>query len=80
MKNLFICKLDKKDVNLFTSDLGLSLRKKADKPFKKLVRFFTNVNIIRMAKDTNLTDEEYFSRLELRPVPHFMYPLSKKYH
>lgn len=37
MKNLFISNLDKKDVNHFTSDLGLLLRKKADKPFKKLV-------------------------------------------
>lgn len=78
MKNPFISDLDKKDVNHFTSDLGLFLRKKADKPFKKLLQIFTRANIIRMDKDTNLTDEEYFSRLELRSVPHFRYPLSKK--
>lgn len=78
MKNLFISNMDKKNVNHFTSALGLFLREKADKPFKKLVRFFTNANIIRVANDINLSDEEYFSHLELEPVLHSGYPLSKK--
>lgn len=78
MKNLFISNLDKKDVNHFTSDLGLFLRKKADKPFKKLVRLFTNAHVIRAASDPKLSDEEYFSHLDLEPVPRSSYPLSKK--
>ena len=48
MKNLFISGLDKKDVSHFTSDIGLFLRKKMDKPFKKLCNCFTNAKIIRM--------------------------------
>lgn len=76
MKNLFISNMDKKDVNHFTSDLGLFLRKKADKPFKKLLRIFTNANVIKMANDTNLSDEDFFSRLDLEPLPCSVYPLS----
>ena len=68
MKNLFISNLDKKDVNHFTSDFGLFLRKKADKPFKKLCNIFTNANIIRIKNDTCLSDEEYYSSLELEQI------------
>lgn len=78
MKNLFISNLDKKDVNHFTSDFGLFLRKKADKPFKKLCNIFTNANIIRIKNDTCLSDEEYYSSLELEQISCSSYPLSKK--
>lgn len=77
MKNLFISSLDKKDISHFTFDLGLFLRKKADKPFKKLVRLFTNTKIIRMGNYTNLSNVEYFSRLDLKPVDHSHYPLTR---
>lgn len=78
MKNLFISNLDKKDVNHFTSKTGLFLRKKVDKPFKKLVHFFTNANIIRIENNTYLSDEEYYSCLRLDTIPRSEYPLSKK--
>lgn len=78
MKNLFISNLDKKDANHFTSDFGLFLRKKADKPFKKLCNVFTNANIIRIENDTCLSDEEYYSGLKLEQISCSSYPLSKK--
>ena len=78
MKNLFISNLDKKGVNHFTSDLGLLLRKKADKPFKKLVQIFMNANVVRVGNDTDLSDEEYFSHLDLETIPRSSYPLSKR--
>lgn len=34
MKNLFISNLNKKDIDHFTSDMGLFLRRKADRAFK----------------------------------------------
>lgn len=65
-------------MNHFTSDISLSLRKKADKPFKKLCNVFTYANIIRIKNDTCLSDEEYYSGLKLEQVPCSLYPLSKK--
>ena len=35
-KNIFIGKLNEKNVNNFTSDIGLFMRRKLDRPFKKL--------------------------------------------
>lgn len=78
MKNLFISNLDKKDINQFTSNVGLFLRKKMDKPFKKLCNIFTNAHIIRMKKNNYLSDEEYYSHLSLKQIPCSFYPLSKK--
>lgn len=78
MKNPFISNLDKKDVNHFTSDAGLFLRKKMDKVFKKFCNIFTNASIIRIKNDTNLSDEEYFSHLDLKLIPASFYPLSRK--
>lgn len=78
MRNLFISNLDKKDVKHFTSDIGLFLRKKMDKSFKKLCNFFTNANIIRVKNDNYLSDEEYYSHLNLNPIRCSSYPLSKK--
>ena len=48
MKNLFINDLYKKDVNHFTTNIGLKIRKSIDKPFKKMCNIFTNANIIRL--------------------------------
>jgi len=62
MKNLFISEMDKKDVEHFTSNIGLILRKKIDKPFKKLCNIFTNANIIRIDSKP-MSDEEYFNQL-----------------
>lgn len=79
MKNLFISNLDKKDVEHFTTNIGLFLRKKADKPFKKLCNIFTNATIIRAdGCDAQLSDEEYFSNLKLEQIPRSCYPLSQK--
>ena len=61
MKNLFISNLHKKDVNHFTSDIGLLIRRKVDKPFKKLCNLFTGRNIIRVRHDNNLSNEAYYS-------------------
>lgn len=78
MRNLFISNLHKRDVEHFTTNWGLFLRRKADKPFKKLVNVFTNANIIRIENDADLTDEEYFSNLSLKQIPPSLYPLSTK--
>ena len=68
MENLFISEMDKKDVEHFTSNMGLKLRKKLDKPFKKLCNIFTNANIIRI-NDESISDEEYYQNLELKNIP-----------
>lgn len=78
MKNLFISNLDQKDVNHFTTDVGLLVRRKADKLFKKLCNVFTNANIIRVKNDIHMSDEEYYFHLELKQIPCSFYPLSKK--
>lgn len=78
MKNLFISNLHRKDVNHFTTDVGLYLRRKADKPFKKLCNIFTNANIIRMEHDARQSDEQYFESLQLTQMPDSVYPLSVK--
>lgn len=63
MKNLLISNLHKKDVEHFTTNFGLYIRRVMDKPFKKLCNIFTSANIIREENDSNLTDEEYFGTL-----------------
>lgn len=78
MKNLFISNLDQKDVNHFTTDVGLFVRRKTDKLFKKLCNVFTNANIIRVKNDIHLSDEEYYFHLELKQIPCSFYPLSRK--
>ena len=47
MKNILISNLHKKNIKNFTTNIGLFLRKKTDKPFKKLCNVFTNAHIIR---------------------------------
>jgi len=74
VKNLFISEMDKKDVEHFTSDIGLKIRKSIDKPFKKLCNVFTSANIIRMNNE-QMSDEEYFNSLNTNKIPLSSYDL-----
>ena len=77
MKNLLISNLNEKDVDHFTSDIGLMLRKKFDGPFKKACNIFTGVNIIDIRNRDFSTDDEYFSYLASHNnrIPISEYPL-----
>ncbi|MBQ8327588.1 MAG: acyltransferase [Lachnospiraceae bacterium] len=75
MQNLFITNLHKKDLNHFTTDIGLFLRRKLDKPFKKACNIFTNANIIRVNGTTEMSDEDYYASLDLLQVTREYYPL-----
>lgn len=77
MKNLFISDLHNKDVDHFTTDTGLTIRRKMDKPFKKMCNVFTNANIIHAESGSGLSDEEYFDNLSLEYVPLENYPIQK---
>ena len=59
--NLFISKLNEKDVNHFTSDIGLFLRRKCDVPYKLVAHKICNVHILKLQADSTLSDEEYFN-------------------
>lgn len=61
--NLFISKLNEKDVNHFTTDVGLFLRRKSHKLFRKLCNFFTHTKVIYTEKCNYDTDEEYYRTL-----------------
>ena len=63
MKNIFISEMHEKDVENFTSDFGLFLRRVSDKPFKHICNLFTNANIIYQNYGKGLSDEEYFKSL-----------------
>lgn len=76
MKNLFVSNLHEKDVENFTSDFGLRIRRKVDKPFKKLCNMFTKAHIIRNNDVQITTDEEYFCSLDTAYIPHENYSLS----
>lgn len=76
MKNLFITNLHKKDVNHFTTNTGLFLRRKLDKPFKKACNLFTNANIVRVNGAEGMTDEEYYFGLSMEQVQRENYTLS----
>ena len=77
-KNIFISKLNEKNVNNFTSDIGLFMRRKSDRPFKKLCNIFTNATIIRAKDNQYENDEEYFANLNTHKIPISSYPISKK--
>lgn len=79
MKNLFISNLNKKDVDHFTTDIGLLIRRKTDKAFKKICNVFTNVNIIRENFD-KLSDDEHFTNYPLEYKNSKEYPLNAKKH
>lgn len=77
MKNLFISNLHEKDVEHCTTDLGLKIRRDTDKAFKKLCNIFTNANIIKENKGQGLSDEEYFSSLDLEYIDPDNYAIKK---
>lgn len=77
MQNLFINNLHNKDVDHFTTDFGLYLRKIGDKPFKKLCNIFTSANIIKNEQPDYLTDEEYYSSLKNEYISPSTYNLKK---
>lgn len=77
MKNLFISNLHEKDVEHCTTDLGLKIRRDTDKAFKKLCNIFTNANIIKQNNGQGLTDEEYFSSLDLEYIDSDNYAVKK---
>ena len=76
MKNLFIYNMNEKDVNHFTTNAGLVIRRKIDKPFKKLCEVFTNANIIRESSST-LSDDEYFTQYNTDYVDPVEYGIKK---
>ncbi len=78
MKNPLISNLHEKDLNHFTTNVGLFLRRKLDRPFKKLCNLFTNATIIRVNNYSSLSDEEYYSGLDVTHIPYSQYPLSEK--
>ena len=76
-KNLLIINLNEKDVNHFTSDIGLMLRKKFDGPFKKACNIFTGTNIIDIRNRDFYNDDDYFAFLaeHSERIPLSEYPL-----
>lgn len=76
----FISKLNEKDIDHFTSDIGLYLRRKLDKPYKLIAHKVTGVNIINKVTDTNQTDEDYFTNLDINKIPLSSYNLDAKKH
>ena len=77
MKNLLISNLNEKDVDHFTSDIGLMLRKKFDGPFKKACNIFTGANIVDVRNNDFSNDDDYFAYLAKHSeiVPLSNYPL-----
>ena len=75
MGTLFINNLNERDVNHFTTDIGLYLRRTLDVPFKRACNHFTNANIIKLPQQYDLSDEEYFKKLEGKRIPLSSYPL-----
>ena len=74
--NLFISKLNEKDVNHFTTDVGLFLRRKSHKLFRKLCNFFTHTKVIYTEKCNYDTDEEYYGTLNDGYISVSDYPIS----
>ena len=77
-KNLFINQLNTKDVDHFTTDTGLFLRRKTNGTFRKLCNIFTNATIIRADTPDYASDEEYYGNLKPDRIPLSHYPLSTK--
>lgn len=77
MKNIIIDKMHKKDAKHFTSRVGLGVRRRIDKPFKKACNKFTNADILRINDADGMSDEEYFSNLSLEKIPLSAYNLKK---
>ena len=77
-KNLFINQLNTKDVDHFTTDTGLFLRRKTNGAFRKLCNIFTNATIIREDTPDYASDEEYYGNLKPDSIPLTHYSLSMK--
>lgn len=77
-RNLFINKLNTRDVNHFTTDIGLFLRRKSNGAFRKLCNVFTNTTIIRNETSEYVSNEEYYNNLKAERIPLSSYPLSTK--
>ena len=77
MRNILVDKLPEKDVDHFTSDAGLLIRRKIDKPFKRICNVFTGAHIMRQDFPQCLTDDEYFESLSCDRIPTESYPLKK---
>lgn len=77
-RNLFINKLNTRDVKHFTTDAGLFLRRKSNGAFRKLCNVFTNATIIRNDKSEHISNEEYYNNLKAERIPLSSYPLSVK--
>ena len=77
-KNLFINQLNTKDVDHFTTDTGLFLRRKTNGAFRRLCNIFTNATIIREDTQNYASDEEYYGNLKPDRIPLAHYPLSTK--
>ena len=77
-KNIFINQLNIKDVDHFTTDTGLFLRRKTNGAFRKLCNIFTNATIIRADTPDYASDEEYYRNLKPDRIPLSKYPLSTK--
>lgn len=77
MRNIGLDKLDKKDVEHFTTDVGLKLRKKFDKSFKKLCNIFTNANIIKIENQEYVSDDDYFNMLDITRIPLSNYDIKR---
>lgn len=77
MKNLFISELNKKDIEHFTTQRGLFLRKKGNRIFRKLCNAFTQANIIKIDTNQELSDEQYFNSLSKDLIDSEKYPLQQ---
>ncbi|MDO5394026.1 MAG: acyltransferase, partial [Mycoplasmatota bacterium] len=69
MKNVFIDRMNEKDVERFTSDFGLRVRRMTDKGFKKACNVFTGANILRDNSSVGMSDDDYFASLSLERIP-----------
>ena len=78
--NLFISKLNEKDVNHFTSDIGLFLRRKCDVPYKLVAHEICGVHVLKPEADITLSDEEYFNNLSGEKISLSSYDLKKEKH
>lgn len=78
--NLFISNLNEKDVNHFTSDIGLFLRRKCDTPYKLIAHEVCGVHVLKPSTTTELSDEEYFNSLSTAKIPLSIYDLKEKKH
>ena len=76
-KNLFINQLNTKDVDYFTTDTGLFLRRKTNGAFRKLCNIFTNANIIRQTQYDDYSDADYYNEIDKDYISLESYNLKK---